>query len=328
MTRWWSAPWTRCCFLSWHIYEQYTGPLGLGTLTDILHSHYGPGIESAERNGWGQWIRANHDGVGMDRTVATGTGYIGQYPPEVARVYESLANCPDDLLLFMHHVAYTHRLHSGSTVIQYIYDSHDAGAEGAANLVAEWETLQGHVDDERYERVLRLQGYQAGHAIVWRDAVNGWFQRVSGIADDKGRVGHGPNRIEAESMRLRGYVPVGVVPWETASGGKAVACAKQNMCSATAALQRPAGRYDIAVQYFDYLHGASTYDLSVNNKFVAEWKADNTLPSDAMNGDTSTRYTVSNVELHPGDTLKIEGRPDGGEPAPLDYVEITPASHR
>ena len=59
---------------SWHVYEQYTGPLGLGTLTDITGPHYGPGIESAERNGWGQWIRADHKGVGMDRTVATGTG--------------------------------------------------------------------------------------------------------------------------------------------------------------------------------------------------------------------------------------------------------------
>jgi alpha-glucuronidase len=37
---------------SWHIYESYTGPLGIGTLTDILGSHFGPGIESAERNGW------------------------------------------------------------------------------------------------------------------------------------------------------------------------------------------------------------------------------------------------------------------------------------
>ncbi len=313
---------------SWHIYEQYTGPLGLGTLTDILHSHYGPGIESAERNGWGQWIRANHDGVGMDRTVATGTGLIGQYPPEVAQVYESLASCPDDLLLFMHHVAYTRRLHSGPTVIQYIYDLHYEGAEGAANFVAEWETLRGRVDDERYERVLRLQEYQAGHAIVWRDAVNGWFHAMSGIDDDKGRVGHDPNRVEAESMRLSGYVSVDVTPWETASGGKAIACTKQDVCSATVVLQRPAGRYDIAVQFFDYLHGVSTYDLSLNDKFVAEWKADNTLPSDAMNGDTSTRYTLSNVELHPGDILKIEGRPDGGEPATLDYVEITPVSYR
>jgi len=35
-------------------------------------------VESSERNGWGQWHRADRDGVGMDRTVATGTGYVGQ----------------------------------------------------------------------------------------------------------------------------------------------------------------------------------------------------------------------------------------------------------
>jgi alpha-glucuronidase len=313
---------------SWHLYEEYTGPLGLGTLTDILHSHYGPGIESAERNGWGQWIRSDHEGVGMDRTVATGTGFIGQYPPEVARVYESLATCPDDLLLFMHHVPYTHRLHSGSTVIQYIYDSHYAGAEGAARLVAEWEKLKAHVDDERYERVLKLQEYQAGHAIVWRDAVDHWFRAMSGIPDEKGRAGHDPNRIEAESMELAGYVPVDVVPLETASGGKAIACKQQNVCSASITLHRAAGRYNIGVQYFDYLHGVSTYALSLDGKTIAEWKADNTLPSDAMNGDTSTRYTVSDVDLRPGDTLKIEGHPDDGEPAPIDYVEISPASSR
>ncbi len=75
---------------SWRNYEDYTGPLGVGTLTDIIGVHYGPGIESAERNGWGQWIRADHTGIGMDRTVATGTGYIGQYPAGLAAQYESL----------------------------------------------------------------------------------------------------------------------------------------------------------------------------------------------------------------------------------------------
>src|SRR5271168_3697318 len=74
---------------SWHAYEDYTGPLGLGTLTDIIGVHFGPGIESAERNGWGQWLRADHEGVGMDRTVATGTGYLGQYHEPVAAMYES-----------------------------------------------------------------------------------------------------------------------------------------------------------------------------------------------------------------------------------------------
>jgi len=61
-------------------------------------------VESSERNGWGQWHRADRDGVGMDRTVATGTGYVGQYPPPLAKRYESLESTPDELLLFFHHV--------------------------------------------------------------------------------------------------------------------------------------------------------------------------------------------------------------------------------
>lgn len=262
----------------------------------------------------------------MDRTVATGTGFIGQYPPQVAAMYESLVTCPDDLLLFMHHVPYTHRLHSGPTVIQYLYDAHYAGAEGAAHLVMQWKSLRGRVDNERYERVLALQAYQAGHAIVWRDAINDYFHALSGIPDDKGRVGHHPDRIEAEDMQLNGYVPVDVTPWEDASGGKAVACERQAVCSASTTLHRQAGRYDIAVQYFDYHDGVSTYTLLLNNKAIASWKADNTLPGDKMNGDTSTRYTVHGVPLTPGDTLKVEGGPDGPEPAPLDYLEVTPAS--
>jgi alpha-glucuronidase len=134
---------------SWRIYEDYTGPLGLGTLTDILGSHYGPGIESAEGNGWGQWIRADSKGIGMDRTVASGTGYIGQYRPEAAEMYESLATCPDELLLFMHHVPYMYALHSAKTVIQYVYDSHYEGAAAAEGLVRERKSLEGRVDGHR-----------------------------------------------------------------------------------------------------------------------------------------------------------------------------------
>jgi alpha-glucuronidase len=174
---------------SWHIYESYTGPLGAGTLTDILGDHYGPGIESSERNGWGQWHRADEHGIGMDRTIATGTGYIGQYSPEVQKQYETLAACPDELLLFMHHVPYSYVLHSGKTVIQHIYDSHYDGAEQAAGLVTQWESLHGQIDDERYKDVLARLQYQAGYAIVWRDSVVNWFYKESGIPDAKGRVG-------------------------------------------------------------------------------------------------------------------------------------------
>ena len=190
---------------------------------------------------------------------------------------------------------------------------------------SDWEKLKSLVDEERYDKVLALQEYQAGHADVWRDAINQWFYRMSGIADVQGRVSHDSNRIEAEDMHLDGYKSADVTPWETAAGGKGILCQGRNSCTASTTFNGSAGTYDIAVQYFDFHHGASTYDLYLNGKLLKEWCADNTLPGDAMNGDTSTRMTVRGVTLKRGDTLKIEGHPDGGEPAPLDYLEITPS---
>jgi alpha-glucuronidase len=309
---------------SWPAYEHYTGPLGMQTLTDITGSHYGPNIESSENNGWGQWHRADHEGVGMDRTVATGTGYAGQYPPEVAKVYESLADCPDDLLLFFHHEPYTHKLHSGKTVIQYIYDSHYEGAEQAAELLKEWESLEGRIEPELYKAMHARLEYQAGHAIVWRDAIVQYFFKLSGIADDKGRAGHYPGRLEAEDARLTGYKVIDVKPWEDASGGKAVSCDGETKCSAEWTYSGAAGKYDIAVQYFDLSGGVARFALTVNGKAAGSWAADATLPSRRPHGDNSTRYTVRGVELKAGDTIRVEGTPDGADPAALDYIEVTP----
>jgi alpha-glucuronidase len=107
----------------------------------------------------------------------------------VQKIFEPLASCPDQLVLFFHHVPYTHVLRSGKTVIQYIYDSHYDGAEEAAGLGEQWKTLQGRVDTARYEEILALLEYQAGEAVVWRDAICNWIYQLSGIADQKGRVG-------------------------------------------------------------------------------------------------------------------------------------------
>jgi len=179
---------------SWHVYESYTGPLGAGTLTNILGNHYDPGPESSEENGWGQWHRADHQGIGMDRTIATGTGFIGQYPPAVQTLYESRAHCPDDLLLFFHHVPYTYALRTGKTVVQHVYDSHYEGADAARHFVSQWQTIEGHIEEERYRDILARLQYQAGQAIVWRDAICNWIYRLSGIPDERGRVGGGPRR--------------------------------------------------------------------------------------------------------------------------------------
>jgi alpha-glucuronidase len=172
---------------SWQVYESYTGPLGAGTLTNILGNHYDPGPESSEENGWGQWHRADHQGIGMDRTIATGTGYIGQYPPEVQKMYEPVAACPDDLLLFFHHVPYTYVLHSGKTIVQHVYDSHYDGPERVRDFITEWKTLEGHVDPERYRDILARFEFQAGEAVKWRDAICSWIYRLSRIPDQKSR---------------------------------------------------------------------------------------------------------------------------------------------
>jgi alpha-glucuronidase len=308
---------------SWRTYEDYTGPLGAGTLTNILGSHYGPGVGSAERNGWGQWFRGGHKGVGMDRTIATGTGYVGQYSGEVQKEFETVAATPDNLLLFFHHVPYTYKLHSGQTVIQYIYDSHYEGVERVRQYVREWQSLRGRIDGERYTFVLRRLKYQVGHAIVWRDAVCNYFYRLSGIADALGRVGHYPDRVEGEAMELRGYTPVEVTPPEDASGGKAVECEAPNRtCVASFRFERPAGWYELDVQYFDLNDGQSTFRVFVGKQLVDQWAADDELPSAQIGGDTSTRREIPGLALRPGDVIRIEGTPEGGEPAPFDYAAI------
>ena len=308
---------------SWPAYESYTGPLGAGTLTDIIGVHYGPAVESSERNGWGQWHRADEQGIGMDRTIATGTGFIGQYSPKVAAEFESLKTCPDELLLFMHHVPYTHLLHSGKTVIQHIYDSHYGGAEQAARFVKEWSALGGRIDNERFLEVLQRLKYQAGHAIVWRDAVNNWFLKKSGIADRQGRAGHFPNRIEAETMDLEGYSIIDISPWEAASGGKVVQVSDPTgRGSLSFRYSGNPGKYDLNVQYFDQNDGMSQYKLFVANHEIDHWAADDSLPSNRPDGHTSTRHTLSEVLLRTGDEIRIEATAQGAEKACIDYVEI------
>ncbi|MBP1774964.1 MAG: Alpha-glucuronidase [candidate division NC10 bacterium] len=306
---------------SWRTYENYSGPLGAQTLTDITGAHYGPAVEASERNGWGQWHRADEKGIGMDRTVATGTGFIGQFRPPVAKVYESLKDCPDELLLWMHHVPYTYVLHSGKTVIQHIYDTHYQGLQEAEAFVTQWKPLKGLVDEQRYQEVLKGLEYQAGHAQVWRDAVCNWFLKTSGIPDAKGRAGKFPGRTDAEAMKLEGYQAVDVRPWEAASGATAVRCAGQQ-CSASLRYDGASGWRDIYVQYFDQNNGTARFKLSIAGQLVAEWLADDTFPSNRIDAHSSTRRAVTGLALRPGDEIRIEGFPDRGEAAVLDYVEV------
>ena len=172
---------------SWRVYESYTAPLGVGFMVRP-GVHYGPDVDGYEYTPWGTYHFADRDGIGVDRTMATGTGFTGQYPEPWRSRYESLADCPDELLLFFHHVPYRHVLKSGKTVIQHIYDSHFAGVEAVERMAQAWESLRGRIDPAVFERGRELFTEQVRSATEWRDQVNTYFFRKSAIPDAAGRA--------------------------------------------------------------------------------------------------------------------------------------------
>ncbi|KAL4903984.1 hypothetical protein BDW74DRAFT_31364 [Aspergillus multicolor] len=321
---------TQMSMESWPAYEDYTGNLGIQTLTDILLGHYGPNPASQDGNPWGQWTRADADSIGMDRTVWNGTGNAGQYPEEVYEMYENIETTPDNLLLWFHHVPYTQLLKSGKTVIQHFYDAHYRGSAVAQTFVPLWESLEGKIDEERFDHVLFRLVYQAGHSLVWRDSITTFYFDKSSIPDEADRVENHPYRIEAEDMELDGYEPYLVSPFEAASGSYCIVTADNSTEGrASVALTVETGTYNIAVNYFDQAIGNSTWQLLLDDDLVGEWKGDleyilGRAPSPYIDGQTATRITFKNIYLEGWSTLTIVGVPDGKEPAPVDYISILP----
>ncbi|KAL1895864.1 hypothetical protein Sste5346_004961 [Sporothrix stenoceras] len=317
---------------SWPAYEGHSGNLGVQTLCDILYTHYGPSPASQDGNGWGQWTRADSQGIGMDRSVATGTGNAGQYHPEVATVWEDISKTPDNLLLWFHHVPYTHVLKSGKTVIQHFYDAHYEGAATVQTFPQRWASLKGKVDDARFEHIAFKLAYQAGHAIVWRDSVCRFYQTMSGIEDDQKRVNNHKWRIPlaapSPNVVLVGYEPVAVRLPEAASDGKAVQTTGETG-SVKTTLDVEDGTYDLAVNYFDTLVGRAKYELLLNDKSVGKWEGNlqDRLGhdfSEYLDGHSATRIYFRGVVLKKGDVLTIVGRAGGKEKAPLDYISVLP----
>ncbi|WP_029069479.1 alpha-glucuronidase [Jonesia quinghaiensis] len=172
---------------SWGTYENYTAPLGVGFMVSPGAGHYGPHIDGYEYSQWGTYHFADRDGVGVDRTRA-GTGFVDQYPQELADLYNDLTTCPDELLLFFHHVPYSHVLHSGKTVIQHIYDTHFEGVETVRQYQETWHSLRESIPTDVFAEVEIRLVEQLRCAIEWRDQMCTYFYRKSGVPDAHGRT--------------------------------------------------------------------------------------------------------------------------------------------
>ncbi|UOQ50662.1 alpha-glucuronidase [Gracilibacillus caseinilyticus] len=172
---------------SWKIYENYTAPLGVGWMV-TPGIHYGPNIDGYEYSRWGTYHFADREGIGVDRTIETGTGYTSQYEEPNRFIYNILSECPDELLLFFHHVPYKYTLKNGETVIQHIYNTHFKGYEQVEDLMDIWNSLEHVMDNARFKHVQDRLYRQKMNAKEWRDQINSYFYRKSGIADQYNRT--------------------------------------------------------------------------------------------------------------------------------------------
>ena len=148
--------------------------------------HYGPNVDGYEYDKWGTYHRADRNGMGVDRTTK-GTGYVSQYNEPNASMYENRETCPEELLLFFHHIPYDYMLKTGKTLIQHIYDTHFEGVNEVERMGESWKSLKGLVPEDVYSRVSERLTIQLESSMEWRDRINTYFYRKSGFDDILGR---------------------------------------------------------------------------------------------------------------------------------------------
>lgn len=316
---------------SYYAFRNYSGNHGVGSLTAV-YSHYAPDPDSADGPGGSRWFRGYADSIGMDRTVYNGSRLAGQYPSEVASMFESVESTPEDLLLFFHHLPYNHTLSSGDTIIQDFYNRHFDGYDRAAKNVDQWMSLKKYIDEERYDHVYRQLNYQATNAKVFRDSINDWFYNKTQIDDEKHRFDNiAQHRIEAESMTLDGYSIYPVTPFECASNQTAIATTSNSTEGMASTTLTTSGTFDVVIGYYDTVSGISNYTVMLNSQTLGSFAGDREqwdhVASPYVSCDTGTSYTFHMVNITKGDNLTIIGRPQTtgnatAEAAPIDYVEL------
>ena len=159
----------------------YMTPLGLHHVMARGH-HYGPGpwVAGGERADWTAvyYHRADAQGIGFDRT-ATGSNAVGQYSPEVAAQFASVARTPEKFLLWFHHVPWDRRLSSGRTLWDELIVDYSRGVQNVGAMRKTWASLASYVDAARFAQVSAFLEIQEKDAKWWRDASIAYFQTFS-----------------------------------------------------------------------------------------------------------------------------------------------------
>jgi alpha-glucuronidase len=162
------------------IFVNYTMPLGLHHL--IGGDHYAPMPQNAKapRADWTAtyYHQASTEGVGFDRTMK-GNQAVGQYFPPIRDMFDNLATCPEEFLLWFHRCGWDYKTKSGDTLWNALCMKYQDGARQAADMATTWQSLAGRIDPQRHKEVADRLAIQVADAAKWRDHILQYFQGFS-----------------------------------------------------------------------------------------------------------------------------------------------------
>lgn len=160
----------------------YMMPLGLHHIFAFGH-HYGPepwGDVPGARPDWMPWYYHNADstGLGFDRTTS-GSNAVSQYFPPLNNIYNDIALCPENLLLWFHHVPWDYRMKNGKTLWDELCYKYDSGVQQVRAYQKLWDRMEEYVDEQRFREIQSKLRIQARDAVWWKDACLLYFQTFS-----------------------------------------------------------------------------------------------------------------------------------------------------
>lgn len=167
----------------------YMMPLGLHHIFAWGH-HYGPEPWCEIPGARPDWLpayyhQADRTGLGFDRTE-TGSNAVSQYPDSLAAVFGSLESCPEEFLLWFHHVPWKYEMKSGRTLWDELCFRYQRGLDSVRGFRSVWEDMSPYVDAERHVAVSHRMDIQVSDAIWWKDACLEYFRTFSRMKYPKG----------------------------------------------------------------------------------------------------------------------------------------------
>lgn len=163
----------------------YMMPLGLHHIFKFDH-HYGPEPDGFIASYPLEWCpvyyhKADAQGVGFDRS-SKGTDAVGQYPEPYRSMYDNIATCPEEYLLWFHHVPWTYKMKSGNTLWQELCMKYNMGVAMVEVYRDFWHTsakqyMKGH--EQEWQHTDSLLNVQLENAKEWRNTCLKYFQTFS-----------------------------------------------------------------------------------------------------------------------------------------------------